>query len=61
LIGELLLWSPNVLTILKRDSVLVWVVVGIRGARWGAEEMGVKVCLTVGRDNGQFIEKSVWE
>ena len=55
------MWSPNVLTILKGDGVLVWVVAGVHGARQGAKEMGVKVCLTVGRDNGQFIEKSVWE
>ena len=60
MIGELLLWSPNDLTILKRDSVLMWVVAGVRGARQAAEKVWVKVCLTVGGDNGRFIEKSVW-
>ena len=48
---ELLLRGPNILTILEGDSVLVGVVAGIRGAGWGAEEVRVKVCLFIGRDD----------
>ena len=46
------MWSPNVLTILKRDSVLVGMVVGVRCAGRGAKKIWIKVCLTVGGDNG---------
>jgi hypothetical protein len=52
LVGELLLWSPNVLTVLKRDSVLVGVVMGVRGAGQGTKKVWVEVYFTVGRDNG---------
>ena len=31
------------------------------GARWGAEEMWVKVCLVIGGDNWGFIEGLVWK
>jgi hypothetical protein len=54
------LWSPNVLTVLKRDGVLVGVVVGVHGAGQGAEEVRVEVRLVVGRDNWGLIECLVW-
>jgi hypothetical protein len=54
------LWSPDVLTILKGDGVLVWVVAGVRGAWQGAKKVWVEVRLVIVGDNGRFIEKSVW-
>ena len=39
--------SPNVLTILKRDGVLVGVGAGVCGAGWGAKEVWVEVPLVV--------------
>jgi hypothetical protein len=38
---ELLLRSPNVLSVLKRDGVLVGVVAGVRGAGRGAEKVWI--------------------
>jgi hypothetical protein len=60
LVDELLLQSPNVLTVLKRDGVLVGVVAGVRSAGWGAKKVGVKVCLVVGGDDRGLIEGLVW-
>ena len=47
----LLLWSPDVLTILERDGVLMGVVAGVRSAGQGAEKMGVEVHLVIGGDD----------
>jgi hypothetical protein len=61
LVGELLLRSPNVLTVLKRDGVLVGVGAGVRGAGRGAEEVWVEVCLVGGGDDGGFVEMLMQE
>jgi hypothetical protein len=58
---ELLLWSPNVLTVLEGDGVLMGVVVGVRGAGWGTEKMGVKVRLVIGGDDRGLIKVLVGE
>ena len=56
MVDELLLWSPDILTVLKGDSVLMGVVVGVCSAGQGAEEKWVKICLIVGRDDRGLIE-----
>jgi len=56
LIGELLLQSPNVLTVLEGDGVLMGVVVGVRGAGWGTKKMWVKICLVVGGDDRGLVK-----
>ena len=61
MVDELLLWSPNVLTVLKRDGVLVGVAAGVRSAGWGAEEVWVEVRLVVGGDDRGLIEVLVRE
>jgi len=58
---ELLLWSPDVLTVLERDGVLVGVIAGIRGAGRGAKKMRVKVRLVVGGDDRGLVEVLVGE
>jgi len=55
------LWSPNVLTILKRDGVLVGVVVGVHGAGQGTKKVWVKVHLIVGGDDRGLVEGLVRE
>ena len=54
------MWSPNVLTVLERDGVLVGVVVGVRCIGWGGEEVGVVVHLIVGGDDRGLIEELMW-
>jgi hypothetical protein len=49
------LWSPNVLTVLKRDSVLMGVGAGVHGAGRGAEEVWVEVRLVVGGDDRRLV------
>jgi hypothetical protein len=61
LVGELLLRSPNVLTVLKRDGVLVGVEAGVHGAGQGAEEVWVEVHLIVGRDDRGLVKMLVRE
>ena len=53
--------SPNVLTVLKRDGVLVGVGAGVRSAEWGAKEVWVEVCLIVGGDDRGLVEVLVRE
>jgi hypothetical protein len=54
------LQSPNVLTVLKRDGVLVGVGVGVCSAGQGAEKVGVEVRLVVGGDDRGFIKGLMW-
>jgi hypothetical protein len=42
-------------TVLKGNGVLVGVVAGFCYTRWGMEEVWVKVCLIVGRDDRRLI------
>jgi hypothetical protein len=55
------LWSPNVLTVLKRDGVLVGVVAGVHGAGQGAKKVWVEVHLVIGRDDRGLVEVLVRE
>jgi hypothetical protein len=55
------LQSPNVLTVLKRDGVLVGVGAGVCGAGQGAEEEWVEVRLVVGRDDRGLVKMLVRE
>ena len=59
MVGELLLWSPNVLTVLKRNGILVWVGAGVRGAGWDTEKVGIEVCLVIGGDDWGLVEMLV--
>ena len=52
--------SPNVLTVLKRDGVLVGVVAGVRGAGRGAKKVWVKVRLVIGGDDRGLVECLMW-
>jgi len=54
------LWSPNVLTVLERDGVLMGVVAGVRCAGWGTEEVGVEVRLVVGGDDRGLVDELMW-
>ena len=60
MVDELLLRSPNILTVLKRDGVLVGVVAGVRGAGRGAEEVWVEVRLVVGGDDRGLVKCLMW-
>ena len=51
--------SPNVLTVLERNGVLVGVAAGVHGARQGTKKVRVKVCLIVGRDDRGFVKQLV--
>ena len=53
--------SPNVLTVLKRDGILVGVGAGVRGAGQGAEEVWVEVHLVVGGNDRGLVEVLVRE
>ena len=53
--------SPNVLTVLKRDGVLVGVGAGVCGAGRGAEEVWVEVRLVVGGDDRGLVKMLMWE
>ena len=55
------MWSPDILTILKRDGVLVGVVAGVCGAGRGTKKVRVKVHLIVGGDNRGLVEGLVRE
>jgi hypothetical protein len=61
LVDELLLRSTNVLTVLKRDGVLVGVVAGVRSIGWGTKKVWVKIHLIVGRDDRGLVKGLVWE
>ena len=54
------MWSPDILTVLVGDGVLMGVVVGVCGAGQGAKKVRVKVCLIVGRDDRGLVEGLVW-
>ena len=54
------MWSPNVLTVLEGDGVLMGVVAGVCGAGRGAKKVRVKVRLIVGRDGRGLVEGLVW-
>jgi hypothetical protein len=55
------LWSPDILTILKRNGVLMGVVAGVRGAGRNTKKVWVEVCLIIGRDDRGFIKRLMQE
>ena len=46
-------------TVLEGDGVLVRVVTSFRCTWQSAEKVWVKVCLTIGRDDGGFVSRGV--
>jgi hypothetical protein len=56
LVGELLLQSPNVLTILEGDGVLVGVVADVHYIGQGTKEMRIEIHLVVGGDDRGLVE-----
>jgi hypothetical protein len=50
------LWSPNVLTVLEGDGVLMRVIAGICSVGQGTKKVWVKVCLVVGGDDRGLVE-----
>ena len=54
------MWSPNILTVLKRDGVLMGVVVGICSVGQGTKKVWVKVHLIIGGDDRGLVEGLVW-